>query len=76
MYDAGGKLFRLSANYFNAMFNGEGMIGNATYYLDLNTGGYAPSGLGGQTGAGWWSNKVSQSPYTFSPEALAGEGIR
>ena len=79
MFDAGGKLFRFD---FNPQFVVYGLDGNqwtmantaCTY--DLNTGLlYWSTGLN-HPGGGYYASKKPKSDFYFSPEALAGEGIR
>ena len=47
-----------------------------TYYLELNTGGYAAAGIGGVPHAGWWPMKKKPDPYIFTAESMAAEGVR
>ncbi|RJG08259.1 DUF1329 domain-containing protein, partial [Massilia cavernae] len=76
-YDAGGKLFRFVFGSFFPYFDGPGGNGDSTHYLDLQTGIYSVSGSGSCKACGWWSiKKEAIDPMLFSPEAMAGAGIR
>ena len=75
-YDGNGKLFRIGFQqcYPNSNEFGGGSFDN-TWLTDLQTGVWASQGTIGFKGAGWvqvprWEDTK------FSPEAIAGEGIR
>ena len=75
-YDAAGKLYRMG---FQLSYPWPSSIGggstDATYLHDLQTGIWAIQGSLGFKGSGWYPVKIR--PETdFSPEALAGQGVR
>jgi hypothetical protein len=77
-YDAAGKLFRVAFNVSYPMFQEEGvsyMDTSASYELDMQKGSWFMSGGANEKGLGFWPIKPKSDLY-FSPEALAGEGIR
>lgn len=75
-YDAGGKLYRVT-NEMSFPFYDNELGGNTdgTVALDLQTGVWAIQGLLSFAGGGWKEHQRWGDRF-FSPEALAGEGIR
>lgn len=74
-YDASGKLFRGAYNNFYTFWEKDGGNNGSVVIMDVTTGGYVMQGTGAAPKAGYWP--VADKPDTFySPEALAGEGIR
>jgi hypothetical protein len=75
-YDAGGKLYRVM-NQISYPFYEHELGGNAdsTIGLDLQTGVWSVQGVTGYTKGGWWIVPRKDDRF-FSPEAMAGEGIR
>ncbi len=77
-FDAAGKLYRVPFTMSYPYFAEEGQPGTTTsglWILDLQTGAYAVSGGVAEKGLGFYPGKPPPAIY-FSPEALAGEGIR
>ena len=74
-YDAAGKLYRISHAVFYPFFDGTGASGSATVQYDLQTGNWATIGMASVNGLGAYA-VPAPSPIFYSPEALAGEGIR
>jgi hypothetical protein len=76
-YDASGKLYRvdnaISIPYWPS--ENAGSAGDGSYTLDLQTGNWAVQGSTADPGQGWVMQSVKDKTF-FSPEALAGEGIR
>ena len=74
-YDAAGELYRTSDTVFFPWFNGTGNSGSPSVVLDLQTGSWVIEGFHAKKGLG---SKAIQPPPDnyYSPEALAGEGIR
>ena len=73
-YDASGKIYRVVYEVFYPMYESQGLNGDQALIHDVQTGLYAISGDVNQTG-GWFVSSPKPSTY-YSPEALAGEGIR
>ncbi len=75
-YDAGGTVFRVEeAPYFPYYNLGYGHAVSAALVMDLNTGAYYQSTFYAYPGGGIrQANK--QSDLFYSPDAMAGEGIR
>ena len=76
-YDASGKMFRivLQAVYPYYANEGGGGNGDSTFFLDLNTGGWAVQGFTPCPDCGWWPIKPKEARF-FSPDAMSGDGIR
>jgi hypothetical protein len=54
---------------------GGGTFGDGTFNIDLQTGVWSAMGLYGNRGAGVVRSEVKAESF-FSPEVLAGDGIR
>jgi hypothetical protein len=76
-YDAANKLYRVvSINGFPYFAEeGGGAVAEATFNMDLQTGVYSAQGLYGNPGAGIVKAEPKPDRF-FSPEVMAGEGIR
>ena len=75
-YDASGKLYRVGFQMAYPYYAGvNGGITDATYLTDLQTGIWAIQGSLGIKGDGW-SPAPPLPEVKYSPESLAGEGIR
>lgn len=75
-YDAGGKLYRVMLNITYPFYDHElGGSSDVTIGLDLQTGVWSVQGLSGNPGSGWWPVPRKDDRF-FSPEAMAGDGIR
>lgn len=74
-YDAGGKLFRAVWANFYPYYEATGGNGGSVTNIDFQTGAYVMQGTGTAPGAGFWPTE-RPDPRFFSPEALAGEGLR
>lgn len=76
-YDAAGKLYRIAVPVHIPFYNGPGATVSSTYFLDLLTGTWAINGSGscGDETCGWYLTPSLGDIY-YSPEAMAGEGIR
>ena len=76
-FDASGKLYRLNVGTGFPYWASEdgGMMADLNVIYDLQTGHYLFNGFTGNPGFGWVPSKRKDSVF-FSPEALAGEGIR
>jgi hypothetical protein len=75
-YDAGGKLYRVTTvPFFVWYFQPTGQFGDYSMTLDLQTGIWASTGGVGFPGSGYNPAPLQQGDY-FSPEALAGAGLR
>ena len=77
-YDQAGKLYRVGnqiayPNYENGGVTGANYDGSV--FLDLSTGYWAVQGITAMKGFGWVTDKPQPDVY-FSPENMAGEGIR
>ena len=76
-YDAAGKLYRITNPVAYPFFDSPGGAAGTTHHLDLQTGIYSISGQTACQGCGWWPVDGSEySDTTFSPDAMAGSGIR
>jgi len=74
-YDASGKLYRGAWNAFYTYWEKDGGNSGSVVNLDLVTGAYVMQGTASAPGAGFWPIEPKPSVF-FSPDALAGEGIR
>ena len=76
-YDAGGKLYRVAVPLHTPFFNGVGATVGGAYYMDLQNGIWAINGGGScaDDECGWHINASMGDNY-YSPDAMAGEGIR
>jgi Protein of unknown function (DUF1329) len=76
-FDAAGKMYRQSYAVAFPFWTteGAGTAGDGTVTYDLNTGNYFQQGTDASPGQGKWIIQAKK-PLYFSPEALAGEGIR
>ena len=76
-YDGAGKLYRVGVqqSYPFSAETGGGSFDN-TFITDLQTGIWASQGALGFKGSGWQPSKEHWSEIKFSPEAIAGAGIR
>ncbi|CAB3735944.1 DUF1329 domain-containing protein [Paraburkholderia rhynchosiae] len=76
-YDAAGKLYRvvtaLSVPYY--VSEGGGMLAEDTFNYDLQTGVWSAQGSLSNVGAGIVHQKPKSMDF-FSPETMAGEGVR
>jgi hypothetical protein len=75
-YDAAGKLYRV-LNQVAVPFYDNELGGNtdASAELDLQTGVWTVQGLTSSPGSGW-HNVERKDDRAFSPEAIAGDGVR
>jgi hypothetical protein len=77
-YDAANKLYRvvsvISFPYF--VEEGGGFFGEGTLNVDLQTGVWSAMGLYGSPGAGVARSQQPKPESFFSPEVMAGEGVR
>ena len=79
MYDAGGSLYRINNTHQFPFYRGEteGTVSGLNYVMDLRTGIYSAQGMGVCDICGWWPMKAAEVDKNFfSPEAMAGQGIR
>ena len=76
-YDAADKLYRINVVTSWPFYKGEtyGTISGLNYVMDLRTGIYSMQGIGPCPTCGWQPTEA-WSAFKFSPEAMAGEGIR
>lgn len=76
-YDAAGKLYRVgnqvSYPYYNAI---GGVVGNSFYNLDLQTGAWALNSFLAIKGYGYYPVSETKPESFWSPDSMAGEGIR
>jgi hypothetical protein len=75
-YDASGKLYRvvLAATY--PLYDNElGAYGDNSIVMDLQTGAWITSGIAPNPGQGWKVIPALEDRF-FSPDAVAGQGIR
>ena len=73
-YDSAGKLYRLG-NLMSYPYYEGGSNAQSSVQMDMITGIWAGSGTMGVQGGAWYPTSVKDNLF-FSPEALAGEGIR
>ena len=76
-FDAGDKLYRIShaVSFPFYVEEGAGTAGDGTVTYDLQTGAYAMQGSDATKGQGKWMIPRKNDLF-YSPDALAGEGIR
>lgn len=74
-YDAGGKLFRAVWANFYPYYEKDGGNGGSVTNIDFQTGAYVMQGSTTKPGLGFWPTQRPGDRF-FSPEALAGEGMR
>jgi len=75
-YDAGGKLYRIINNVYYPFFETPGGTGGGTTNMDLQTGIWSSQGLTSCAGCGWWPVNKKVDPNIFSPDGMAGAGVR
>ena len=78
-YDASGALYRLVNVIAYPFYDGTGLEGNGSFHQDLQTGIYASQAMTNRKGLGFYAlppEKESTLTTQYSPESLAGEGIR
>lgn len=73
-YDAAGKLYR-AVNLISFPYYGEGSDSHSEIVMDMQTGLWSLEGGMGGDGAAWYPGPKKEDVF-FSPEALAGEGVR
>ena len=79
MYDASGRLFRVDSSPSVLVYGPDGnqwVDSQTSLTYELTTGIWANSTEWNFPGAGYIADKIPKSDTYFSPEALAGEGIR
>ena len=74
-YDASGKLYRVVLVNSFPLGEGNGTNSSSFFTLDMHTGVYTLQGGTSYPGGGFYSIPAKPASY-FSPEVLAGEGIR
>jgi hypothetical protein len=75
-YDAANKLYRIANTVAVPFYEGQlGVYTDSTMQLDLQTGSWFVQGLAGFPGGGHVPVKPLED-RAFSPEAMAGEGVR
>lgn len=74
-YDAAGKLWRINITASHPFFDVPGNASASNYVSDLQTGAWMVQGMVAERGLGTYPIAPVPSEF-FSPEALAGEGIR
>ena len=74
-YDASGNLYRVGNTVAYPFFDVGGVNSQSSMQMDLITGIWAASGSMGAEG-GAWHPAPARDPRFYTPEALAGEGIR
>ncbi|MFT3666931.1 DUF1329 domain-containing protein [Piscinibacter sp.] len=75
-FDAAGKLYRVVlANIFPFYDTELGSYADASMAMDLQTGSWISNGISPEPGMGMWPIPPKDD-REFSPEALAGQGIR
>lgn len=78
-YDASNKLFRVVTSLHIPFFTNEpsagGSLSDNTLSYDFQTGGWAAQGILGEKGAGYTQSNPHGLRF-FSPDILAGEGVR
>ena len=78
-YDAGDNLYRLVNVVSYPFYDDTGMDGTAAFNQDMQSGIYAIQGITNSKGLGYYAippEKASTLANQFSPETLAGEGLR
>jgi hypothetical protein len=75
-YDAAGKLYRMVMSISYPFYENDfGMYAEGTIAMDMQTGAWISNGLATEPGMGVWLSPP-QDDRAFSPEALAGQGVR
>jgi len=75
-YDATGKLYRVVNEMSLPYYDNElGAFSDASIELDLQTGIWTAQGLTSMPGTGWHT-VARKDDRAFSPEAIAGDGVR
>ena len=74
-YDAAGNLYRVGQTVTYPFFDVGGMNSQSSAQMDLTTGIWAGSGTMGTEGGAWHPAPPHDRRF-YTPEALAGEGIR
>lgn len=77
-YDASGKLYRIVTVIYYPFYDGTGVDGGGSVHQDMQTGIWASQGWAGEKGLGFWALPpiTDKQKAMFSPESMAGEGIR
>ena len=74
-YDASDKLYRIQFGSAVPFYDAPGGLSNSYMTLDLQTGLWGAVVMGSFKGGGQWPGPAREDAY-FSPDALAGAGIR
>lgn len=77
-YDASGNIYRTAYSQmwpFYGPYSPYGSAGGTIVSHDFQTGAYVTYGGQSSPGDGYWPTPVDKS-ITWSPESLAGQGIR
>lgn len=74
-YDAGGKLYRFVSNSIVPFFEAPGGF-TSNLNMDLKTGSWTSQGVGNCSGCGRWPVTTRWPESMFTPDAMAGSGIR
>ncbi|QIL73988.1 DUF1329 domain-containing protein (plasmid) [Diaphorobacter sp. HDW4B] len=77
-YDASGKLYRVVSNIVYPFYDSEPLLGGYTdssVAMDLQTGIWSISGGMSHPNGGWVTAAPKDSRY-YSPESMAGDGLR
>ncbi len=75
-YDSEEKLMRVNNIVSYPYFEAPAGFTASDVFMDLQSGTYTPTGLATCNGCGWWPVSTRQPESMFTPEALAGGGVR
>ena len=75
-YDSNEKLFRINNLVSFPFYEAPGGSGLADYFMELTTGIYTVTSVPNCADCGWWPISTRLPESTFSPDAMAGAGIR
>ena len=76
-YDAAGKVYHINNQIIFPFYDqGSGMVPDTFYTLDLQTGAWSFTSFSGYKGYGYHPAGETKPEVFWSPESMAGEGIR
>jgi hypothetical protein len=76
MYDSSGKLYRFNNLVSYPFYETPGGFGLADFFMEMTSGTYTVTGIANCADCGWWPINKQLPKEMFSPEGMAGAGVR